>query len=311
MLTVYHDGGDAWDFPRDYREMKAGRMKLEQAKAYIDGPRAVMEQVYRFGESTLRQKIMLYEGGSAVIFETEADWRETGKMLRAAFPLNVASDQVNCEIQFGHLKRPTTRNTLLQMAQDEICAHHFIDLSQPDYGVALLNDCKYGHSAEANVIDINLLRSPSYPDETADRTRHRFTYALHPHQRDFIRAEVYKKGYELNIPLRAVQASAMGDGTAVSEPPRAAGPFLRLHADNVMVEAVKKAEDSDHLILRLYETAGTAARGTLELGFDCRVIEETDLMEVPIRVLGKNGREVELDFTPFEIKTIRVELAKS
>ncbi|GIO85711.1 alpha-mannosidase [Paenibacillus faecis] len=311
MLTVYHDDGDAWDFPRDYREMKAGRMKLEQAKAYIDGPRAVMEQEYRYGESTLRQKIMLYEGGSTVIFETEADWRETGKMLRAAFPLNVASDQVNCEIQFGHLKRPTTRNTLLQMAQDEICAHHFIDLSQPDYGVALLNDCKYGHSAEANVIDINLLRSPSYPDETADRARHRFTYALHPHQGDFIRAEVYKKGYELNIPLRAVQASAMGDGTAVSEPPRVAGPFLRLHADNIMVEAVKKAEDSDHLILRLYETAGTAARGTLELGFDCCVIEETDLMEAPIRVLGKNGREVKLDFTPFEIKTIRVELAKS
>ncbi|MMZ63926.1 hypothetical protein D1872_262150 [compost metagenome] len=122
---------------------------------------------------------------------------------------------------------------------------------------------------------------------------------------------MYKKGYELNIPLRAVQASAMGDGTVVSETPRAAGPLLRLHADNVMVEAVKKAEDSGHLILRLYETAGTAARGTLELGFDCRVIEETDLMEAPIRVLGKNGREVELDFTPFEIKTIRVELAKS
>lgn len=312
VFTVYHDDGDAWDFPRDYRDTIAGTMTLESRRAYVSGPQAVVEQVYRFGESTLKQTIRLLQGDDVLRFETEADWRETGKMLRVAFPVAVVSDQVNCEIQFGVLKRATTRNNAIEFARDEICAHHYLDLSQPDYGVALLNDCKYGHSAEGNVLDLNLLRSPGYPDPQADRAEHRFTYALYPHAGDFIQAGVYRKGYELNVPIAsaaAIPVPPQGGGT-----PRSSSlhgkPFLTIDHPNVMIEAVKKAEDSDHLIVRLYETAGAGADGELSFGPACRTIEEVNLLEEPMGLLAENTDRIRLQFTPFEIKSIRIQLAE-
>ncbi|ANS74105.1 alpha-mannosidase [Paenibacillus yonginensis] len=306
VFTLYHDDGDAWDFPRDYREMFAGTMKLERVQGFVSGPRAVVEQEYRFGESTLKQIISLEQNGELLRFDTEADWREAGKMLRVAFPVQVAADQVNCEIQFGVLKRPTTRNNAIEFARDEICAHHYIDLSQPDYGVALLNDSKYGHSAENGVLDLNLLRSPSYPDPKADQAEHKFTYAVYPHSGDFIQAGVYRKGYELNIPLTVAEAQESSAQEAEFIQPFS---LVRLDHPNLMLEAVKKAEDSDHLILRLYETAGAGAETSLSMGLNCRTIEEADLLENPVGLLAEQTNEIKLSFTPFEIKTIRVAFA--
>ncbi|MBW4082549.1 glycoside hydrolase family 38 C-terminal domain-containing protein [Paenibacillus sp. S150] len=306
VFTAYHDDGDAWDFPRDYRETVAGTMKLERVRAYVLGPRAVVEQEYRLGKSVLKQTVSLEQGGELLRLDTEVDWREAGKMLRVNVPVNVAADQVNCDIQFGVLKRPATRNNATEFARDEICAHHYIDLSQPDYGVALLNDSKYGHSAENGVMSLNLLRSPSYPDPTADRAKHRFTYALYPHQGDFIQAGVYRRGYELNIPLTMVQAPApSGSG---KEYVRRIGLAQTDHP-HVMIETVKKAEDSGHLILRLYETAGAGAEARLSFGLDCLTIEEADLLEKPAGMLAEQSNETVLSFTPFEIKTIRVAFA--
>lgn len=310
VFTVYHDDGDGWDFPRDYREMVAGTMELENVSAYTDGPKAIIEQTYRFGESVLCQKVSLTAGSPVAMFETEADWRESGKMLRVSFPVNVRSDHAACDIQFGYLKRSTNRNTMFEFARDEICAHHFIDLSQPDYGVALLNDCKYGHSVLGNVMDLNLLRSPSYPDPAADRAQHKFTYALYPHEGDFIQAGVYRKGYELNCPLTVAEGSAAANDEAAAAAAEAAErrmlQLIQIDHPHVMVEAVKKAEDSDHLIFRLYEAAGTEASAAVSFGLECESIEETDLLERPIAALSENGSQVELRFAPFEIKTIRI-----
>lgn len=306
LFTVYHDDGDAWDFPRDYREMIAGTMKLEGVKASQTGPYAVIEQEYRFGKSVLRQRISLEQGGELLRFDTEADWHEAGKMLRVAFPVNVAADLANCEIQFGVMKRPTTRNNQIEFARDEICAHHYIDLSQPDYGVALLNDSKYGHSAESGVLDLNLLRSPAYPDPKADVAEHKFTYALYPHRGDYIEAAVYRKGYELNIPLHVAETPAASRGRDAMKLPES---LVRIDHPNVMIETVKKAEDSGHLILRLYETAGAGAKARLSLFLDCQTIEETDLLENATELLVERKNEASLCFTPFEIKTIRIKLA--
>ncbi|WP_276355004.1 alpha-mannosidase [Cohnella caldifontis] len=303
VFAVYHDDGDAWDFPRDYREKGAGTMRLEAIAAYVDGPKATVEQTYRFGDSVLTQRIALTSGSPLLEFATEADWRESGKMLRVSFPTAIRTEFANCEIQFGYLKRPTHRNTMTEFAKDEICAHRYIDLSQPDYGVALLNDCKYGHSALGGVLDLNLLRSPSYPDPTADRAVHRFTYALYPHAGDFVEAAVYRHGYELNVPLAIVEAQGRADGDGNVKEPIS---LVRVDHPYVMVEAVKKAEDSDHLIVRLYETAGTEADAAVSVGLPCESIEETDLMENPIAVLGTNASRAALRFAPFEIKTVRV-----
>lgn len=304
VFTVYEDNGDAWDFPHDYRETPAETMKLTRSVSGIEGPRAIMEQHYQYGESVLVQKIILTAESEIVEFQTEVDWRESEKMLRVSFPVNIASDQFTSDIQFGHIKRPSTRNTLIEFAKDEVAAHHFIDLSQPDYGVALLNDCKYGHSVRGHVMDLNLLRSPSQPDPMADRASHRFTYALYPHAGDCVAASAHRKGYELNIPLVVVEG--------YSEADRQISPvqLIAIGHASVMLEAVKKAEDSDHLIFRLYETSGTRALSMISFGLDCLTIEECDLMERPIQLLSELNSEIKLEFAPFEIKSLRVKVSK-
>jgi len=308
VLRLYHDDGDAWDFPRDYREHPAGTMELRSMDYEVDGPRAIVRQEYAYGETRLTQNIVLTAGSPLIVFETEADWKESGKMLRVSFPTGIHTDHANCEIQFGYLKRPTTRNTMLEYARDEVCAHHYIDLSRPDYGVALLNDCKYGHSALGHILDLNLLRSPSYPDPEADRAVHRFTYALYPHEGDLVQAGVWRRGYELNVPLTLVEPQNPQEPPVAGK--REPVQLVLVDHPNVMVEAVKKAEDSDHLIVRLYETAGAAASAKVRFGLPCVSVEETDLMENPLAVLRENGQEIELSFAPFEVKTIRADIRR-
>ncbi|WP_037290956.1 alpha-mannosidase [Saccharibacillus sacchari] len=324
VLTVYHDDGDAWDFARDYRDTVAGVFELISSRASVEGTSAVLEQQYAFGQSTLTQRILLDAGADTLRFESKVDWQESGKMLRASFPVQVTADQVNCEIQFGYLKRPTTRNNAIEFARDEICAHQYIDLSQPDYGVSLLSDSKYGYSAEGNMLDINLLRSPGYPDPVADRAEHEFVYALYPHAGDFVQARTYRKGYELNTPLTVGGASADGgtfaafvDQGEVSDQAAKKGAshsLITVDHPHIMVEAVKKAEDSDHLIVRLYETAGTRAEAVLTIGHPCKEIVETDLMEqvleeqsVQVSESGSGSlADTTLIFGAFEIKTLRL-----
>lgn len=301
-LRVYGDDGDAWDFRQDYRLTGGMGLQLEDSSAFVDGPTAGVVQRYRFGESRLTQKIVLTRGSRRIDFATNVDWRESGKMLRTSFPVNVRTDAVSCDIQFGYLKRPTHRNTMWDYAKDEICAHHWIDLSEPDYGVALLNDCKYGHRAEGGVLDLNLLRSPSYPDPEADRAEHTFTYSLYPHQGDHVQAEVYKRGYELNVPLQVVAVPEGSSSDTLTE----AFAFLRLDHPHVMVEAVKQAEEGDDLIVRLYETAGTRVHAMLRPGFEVQEAWLCDLMERKLEAILVEGGEIGLAFAPFDILTLRL-----
>ena len=229
-------------------------------------------------------------------------------MLRTSFPVNIRTDQVHCEIQFGSLSRPTHRNTMWDFAKDEICAHQWIDLSEPDYGVALLNDCKYGHRAIHNVLDLHLLRSSSYPDPNADRAEHRFTYSVYPHQGNHVQAEIYRRGNELNIPLRTISLASMPDQAAGKLP--SSQTFLRPDHPNIMVESVKKAEDGDDIVVRLYETSGTHVSTTLHCGFGAAEAWTTDLMENILTALplGEASNQIALSFTPFEIITLRLRL---
>ncbi|MFD0711584.1 alpha-mannosidase [Paenibacillus sp. GCM10027626] len=299
-LRVYHDKGDAWDFRQDYRQIESSKPALVETSEMADGPIVGLVQQYRFGQSLLIQKVVLTQGSRRIDFVTQVDWQESEKMLRTSFPVAVRADAASCEIQFGHIKRPTHRNTMWDYAKDEICAHHWIDLSEPNYGVALLNDSKYGHRAEGNVLDLNLLRSATFPDPEADRAEHAFTYSLYPHQGDHVQAEVYKQGYELNVPLRTAEtAAAAVEGRS----------FLELTHPHVMIEAVKKAEDSDDVIVRLYETAGGQATTALKVGLPFGEAWAVDLLENPLeRIAAAKDDEIKLTFGPFEIRSIRLTL---
>jgi alpha-mannosidase len=302
-LALYHDEGDAWDFPIHYDERPPHYFKLVEATARIDGPQATVEQQYHFGQSTLRQQIVLLEGSSRIDFVTSIDWREQNKMLRTSFPVAIAASEATSDIQFGSIKRPTHRNTSWDMARYEICAHKWVDLSQGDYGVALLNDSKYGHKILENVLDLNLLRSPGYPDPQADRACHEFTYALYPHAGNHIIGKVLQAGYELNVPLRVVAGKPNSDVVV----PGAA--FAQVDAENVIIETVKKAEEGDDIILRLYEATGATIRTTLTLSVNLGTVWKTNLLEELEEKLPTGQNTVELSLQPFEILTLRVQTA--
>lgn len=189
-LSLYHDEGDAWDIKQDYRQTEGVPLQPVESAAFQDGPTAGFVLVYRFGQSTLIQKVILTEGSRRIDFSTKADWQESAKMLRTSFPVSVRSDSASCEIQFGYLKRPTHRNTLWDYAKDEICAHQWIDLSEPNYGVALLNDCKYGHRAWQNVLDLNLCAA--HPIQTQRQTELSMNSLTHC---TLIQAIMYKRRY--------------------------------------------------------------------------------------------------------------------
>ncbi len=296
-LAVYTDGGDAWDFAPDYAEVAPAPCPVTASEAWTDGPCAALRQTRKFGDSTLTQTITLLSGSRQLTFQTHADWRENGKMLRTSFPVAVLADTARCEIQFGNIARPTTRNTTWDAAKDEVCGHKWVDLSERGYGVALLNDCKYGHKVHGTVLDLNLLRSTGGPDPVADRAEHEFTYALLPHAGDYAEGGVVRAAYELNMPLRVVSASS---SSALS------GSLLTVSAENVIVEAVKKAEDSDALIVRLYESHAASARVTVQFGSPIASAARVDLLEENDAPLTVTENMMVLDMKPFEIVTLKV-----
>jgi len=294
-LAVYEDFGDAWDFASDYAAAPPAHFTLTDAEAYVDGPKAVLKQTRTFGNSTLTQEISLTEGSKRLDFKTTADWQEDNQMLRTAFPLAVNTDVARCEIQFGSIARPTTHNTTWDAAKYEVCGHKWVDVSETGYGVALLNDCKYGYSVQDGALGLTLLRSPSGPDPAADRAAHEFTYALLPHTGDCAAGGVVREAYALNVPLRVVTGAAPLPS------------LLRVDAPNVIIDTVKKAEDGDALIIRLYEANGSATLTPLLFGFLPSAVSRVNLLEENPQPVRMQGSTAILAFSPFEIITLRVE----
>ncbi len=307
-FVIYPDDGDAWDFPMDYDRVEPDTLSLVSSEPFTDGPRVGVRQTRRYGDSTMTQEIRLTAGSRRLDFVTTVDWKEPGKMLRTRFPVSVRADELTCEIQFGHLRRPTHRNTTWDLAKFEVCAQRWVDLSERGYGVALLNDSKYGHRAMSSTLDLHLLRTPSYPDPQADRARHEFTYSLFPHAGDALVGGVVQAGYELNVSPRVVALPSATD--AADSKTLAAGSWISVDAENVIVEAVKKAEDGDDLILRLYEAYGADTTATIRFGFEASAAALTDLLEENGEPLALADGGVSLHFRPFEVQTLRVTPAK-
>ncbi len=301
-LSLYDDPGDAWDFSVRYDEKPSEQFVLKRVVCTIDGPEAVRRCEYTYGNSVLIQEAVLALGSRRLDFRTTVDWKEEGKMLRAAFPVNVFASEATYDIQFGSIKRPAHRNTSWDLAKYEVCAHKWADLSQPDYGVALLNDCKYGYKVIDNIIDINLLRSPNFPDPVADQAVHEFTYSMYPHKGDHVAGGVARAAYGLNIPVSKLPVD---DVSQISLPVK---PLIRLDAENLVVETVKKAEDNGDIIVRIYENRGAGTTSKLELGFDYRAVSLVNMMEETTDQSPLSQATRSLYFKPFEIHTLRFTL---
>ncbi len=301
-LAIYEDDGDAWDFALNYAEKPVDSFKLQITEAFVNGLEAIVKHVYTFGQSKLIQQVVLREGSRRIDFKTQVDWQESQKMLRTSFPVDVYTNEATCDIQFGTIKRPTHRNTSWDMAKYEICAHKWVDLSQRDYGVALMNDCKYGYKVFENTIDLNLLRSPGYPGVQADRGEHEFTYSLYPHAGDHVSGDVSKVAYELNVPMNFTSAKLCDSILPIKQ------AFVEVEANNVMIESVKKAEDDDSLIIRLYENSGAGVNTKIQFNLDVNSVELVNLMEEKIEEFVVEDNNVNLTFKPFEIHTLKIKL---
>ena len=290
---------DAWDVDVFAHESVRDLVKCESFEIVERGPvRVAVEIVRRFGESTIKQRISLGVT-PGIRFDTEVDWRESHKMLKVAFPLDLNASRATYEVQFGHVERPTHQNTSWDLARFEVCAQKWIDVSEGGHGVALLNDCKYGHDVIGNVMRLSLLRSPKAPDPICDMGVHRFSYTLLPHYDGILHSDVIAASYAFNSPLRA-KLIKPGKGAESSH------RLATVDTRHVIVETVKKAEDSDDLIVRLYECHNTRGNAELAVGRGVKRAWLTDLNEMPIRELEVADGHVQFEYKPFEIITILV-----
>ena len=218
-------------------------------------------------------------------------------MLRALFPVNVQTSQANFEIQYGYIQRPLHKNTSWEEAKWEVPGQRFMDLSELDYGVALLNDCKYGYGLFEGLLDLDLLRSPKYPDYFADRGAQEFTYALYPHAGHLTDSDVQQQAEALNAPLKVHPA-----GGLIKDVPG----FIQLPDSSVRCQTIKAGEREACRIFRLYESLGRRRKIKIEFNHPVKKVMETDLMEKYGKPLPLKGRKLELAFKPFEIKSLKV-----
>jgi len=220
-------------------------------------------------------------------------------LLKRVFPLDLVSDKATCEIQFGNVERPTHQNTSWDKAKFEVCAHKYVDISESDYGVALINESKYGHGLVNNDISLSLLRSPKSPDEYCDMGAHSFSYALYPHEGALAQSDTQIKAIEFNNPVIAINCDG-GDGTL---PPSYSAVFS---TGSLVLDTVKPCEDGNGFVIRAYEPMRKKGTETLSLGSIANKAYICDMLENELTELTVTDGKITLPFKPFEILTIKV-----
>jgi len=298
----YPDVYDAWEWQEYSREEYRALTAVSSVEIVDDGARKGIKIIRPFGSSVIEQTVYFTDDGERIDFETHADWHERHLMVKAAFPVDVNSDKATYDIQFGTLERPTHSNTSWDRAKFEVCAHKFADLSDGGYGVALLNNCKYGYDIHGHTVILSLFKCATDPNEEADQGIHEFTYSLCPHAGTFNESDVQKQAYYLNYPMYAVKAS--GESSTLPERYSA----LSIDCENVICETFKQAEDSDALVARLYESKNRKQTVTLTLPETVKRCYICDMLENNVSELCIKDRRVTLPVSGFEVVTLKLEI---
>ena len=299
VFSLYHDRPlmyDAWDIDLYYENEFTESAVGDSVTALGSGPvRACLDVQLKIGQSSITQRISLPAQSKRLDFETTVDWKEKHQMLRVAFPVDVHVDQASFDIQYGYTKRPTHRNTEWDRARFEVCAHKWVDMSDTGYGVALLNNCKYGHKLFNNVIDLCVLRSPTWPDPDADMGVHHLRYSFLPHQEDVVHADVQREAFNLNqLPIQFVGYDAVPTALPV-----------QLDSNDVHLAVLKQAEKEDAWVIRLVEQKGKHSAVTVTLDAAAQLIP-CDLMEWHDEAAIAHTGSLSLRLKPFEIKTFKI-----
>jgi len=309
-LIAYEDkpmAWDAWDIDRYFEEQF---WPLAGAKSLVSivetGPHRVAIRVeHNYQKSRVVQVISLAAGARQVEFDTFIDWQERHTVLKAQFPFDLNTSEIRSEIQFGHVKRPTHRNTSWDKARFEASMHRWVDLSESDFGVALLNDCKYACDCLEQSVRLTLVRGSTFPHPEADFGEHRLRYALFMHDGVADLADVHRAAERFNNPVSVIGslnpvAAVAGELDHFS--------FAWADVDNITLETVKKAEKSDALVLRLFEHANIRAEATITFGVPVKSVRTVNLMEEGAgKPLALKDNGVTLSLRPFEIATLLIE----
>jgi alpha-mannosidase len=289
---------DAWEIDAKYAQDGVELLATSKSKLELNGTlEACILVERRFNDAVIEQRYRLRSGSKRLDIETHIRWQGRRTLLRALFPLELRSFEAWYETAFGAIARPTHRNTSWDAARFEVNAHRWADLSEAGYGVSLLNDGKYGHSTHQNVMGLTLLRSPVFPDPLAEEGDHHFTYSIYPHQGDW-RGNTILEAHDLNAPLQAcvVPASSGKWNSSMS--------FVELHGTGLRLSSLKKAEDSDEVVLRLYEAFGGRGTAKLETGLGIKKVLQINFLED--EPSNSSAAGFELNFTPFSVVSLKL-----
>jgi alpha-mannosidase len=306
FLVIYedkpHNPWEAWDTDIYYIEKSWEISDIRAIEVLSEGPlRATIRVEKKYEASTIEQFIHLYHDSRRIDFETRVDWQEEHVLLRANFPVSINGNRAAYDIQYGNLERDTHFNTSWDMAKFEVCAHKWADLSEYGYGAALLNDCKYGYSVKDGVLSLTLLKSPKWPNPTADMGYHEFTYSLLPHEGQWQEGKVQEEAYKLNcrpyIILEEPHSGLLEDKLS----------FITVDAENVIVEVVKEQEEGKDTIVRLFESFNKRTEVKLSTFINPKRIWEVNLEEKELKELVFKENVLEFTINPYEIKTFKIE----
>ncbi|HEX7730639.1 MAG TPA: glycoside hydrolase family 38 C-terminal domain-containing protein [Terracidiphilus sp.] len=306
QLQTFHDlpkDYDAWNIDPGTLDHYTAIDKADSVELVAKGPLQAAIRVTRtWRSSKFVQEIVLEDGADQINIVSDIDWHETHVLLKAAFPLAASAPKATYEVPYGAIGRPTTRNNSWEQAQFEVPALRWADLGNGKHGFSLINNSKYGYDDKDNVLRISLLRSPTWPDPVADRGHQHFTYSLYPHAGTWQQALTVRRGYEYNYALRAAQVLAHAGSLPASH------SYVSVKPENVVLTAMKKAEDSNSLIFRVYEWEGKAGNVEFHVPAGATAATVTNLMEKPEgSPLTVAGEIVTAPIHPYEILTVQVD----
>jgi alpha-mannosidase len=298
-LQIFEDrprSNEAWEIEATIDLKRESIDKLVSVKVEETG--ALFTRVcfvWTYNKSKITQNMILYTMHKRIDFETEVDWQERKKLLKVSFPVNIRSVTARYEIQYGSLERTATRSTSWDEAQFEVAGHQWADYSEKGFGMALLNDCKYGYDIKEGVMRLSLLKSAENPDPEADRGIHHFTYAVYVHKDPWYASDLIPLAWDLNAPLVTIPGKA------------ALEDLIKISSDDAALDAIKKSEDGEDIILRLHENHG--GRSSLKIEFAAPILGwvEADLMEEPVGTFKKQ-QIIKRELKPFELVTFRIKL---
>ena len=289
---------EAWDIDIYYQEKMREVTDLTRMEVTEKGPlHMVVRLEWNYMNTKIKQDMTFYVEDKRIDFKTWVDFRERKQLMKVAFPVDIRSTYATYDVQYGNVQRPTHWNTSWDWARFETVAHKWVDLSERNYGVSLMNDCKYGHDIKNNVIRLTLLKSATHPDTEQDQGEHEFTYSLLPHEGSWVDADTEIRAYYLNNPLKVEAGKAKEDAYS----------FLNIDNKYIEVDAVKRSEDGKTLVIRCHEYTGGKQKATITLDAKVKGWQESNLMEKPE---GDHfiSEAITLEFGPYEVKTVLVEL---